>query len=486
MLKKGGRHILIYGGTDFIFKFVNFAVFPVYANIFSVEEFGVMELALVSAGLVGIISNFGINNAVQRFYWDQEAGRKEQADIVSTGIYLLLICSTLVVGAVFAGLYPLKDVLQSNYGLPWIVVCLALVSVIPDQLIRYSLDTIRLHFSPWKFAFISFIRNLSSVVIGLFLIVMLGYGIDGFFWGILLAVVVALPFGIAFIKRDLRFEYRKDTAKRIFTYGYPFIFAGLAYWIFGSMDRWMLAQMADTTQVGLYSISFKFAGIVMFINSAFGQAWSPMAMKVRRDYCTYREIYSSILTLLFFVLVLIGMLIALFSKEILILITPMEYWLAAPIMGTVVMGAVLSGTTQVTAVGISIKRRTKLFATAAWITAIVNFTLNWILIPHYGAFGAGLATLISYGILTALYMYWSQKLHPIPLEKYKLGYLVSVVVMVVPVTLFINRITTMNEALLQKIVVIMAFLVGAYFVGILNTRHIRNITGTDKLRPSTH
>ena len=50
-----------------------------------------------------------------------------------------------------------------------------------------------------------------------------------------------------------------------------FIFAGIAYWIFGSMDRWMISILSDNVQVGLYSVAFKFASIVLFINTAFGK-----------------------------------------------------------------------------------------------------------------------------------------------------------------------------------------------------------------------
>ena len=62
-------------------------------------------------------------------------------------------------------------------------------------------------------------------------------------------------------------------AKKLINYGYPFIFAAMAYWIFGSIDRWMLFYLRDTEEVGLYSIAFRFSLIPMFLANAFGQAW---------------------------------------------------------------------------------------------------------------------------------------------------------------------------------------------------------------------
>ena len=50
----------------------------------------------------------------------------------------------------------------------------------------------------------------------------------------------------------------------------------------------------------------------------------------------------------------------------------------------------------------------------------MNFGLNLLLIPRWGALGAALATLISYGALSSYYLYWTQRIHPIPLESKKL------------------------------------------------------------------
>ena len=86
------------------------------------------------------------------------------------------------------------------------------------------------------------------------------------------------------------------------------------------------------------------------------------------------------------------------------------------------MGSVLFGTTQITAIGISISRKTHLFARATWGIAALNLMLNIVLIPLAGATGAAIATAISYGVLTGLYLFWTQRLHPLPLEVSKFVY----------------------------------------------------------------
>jgi O-antigen/teichoic acid export membrane protein len=353
-------------------------------------------------------------------------------------------------------------------------VLIALLTVVPEQVLQYCLDTLRLHFAPGKFAVVSLLKNLLGVVIGLVLILKFGLGLEGLFLGGLIGATAAVPLALAMIRKDLTssaFDF--PTVRRLAIFGYPFIFGGLAYWVFSSADRWMLAELSTAAQVGLYAVAFKFATIILFLNAAFGQAWSPAAMKIRRDLPEYREVYARVLSVWYFLLVLVGTGVALFAAEVLRLLTPAEYWDAAPALAVLVMGAVLSGTTQITAIGISLEKKTKLFAVAAWVTAVVNVVANLVLIPRWGALGAAAATFLSYGLLTALYLGWSQKLHPIPLEKRNLGYCVGLTLAVVALSGSSLLLEASILAVLAKLALLALIAMGAFALGILDVRSLR-------------
>lgn len=475
MLKRLGKDIAVYGGGDFLFRLIAFAVFPVYAHAFSVEDFGIMSLAMVAAGLVGIFANVGLNNAVQRFYWDPATQQSRQPILVTTGLTLLVGWSVILILMLLISFYPMRHLIYNRYGLAWTIVVLAFLAIIPEQILQYALDTIRLHFKPWKFALISFAKNLLGVVIGLILIFGFDMGILGIFWGALAAATIAAPLAIFLIRKDLVLSIDSQVGRQLFDYGYPFIFTGIGYWIFGSMDRWMLAELSDNTQVGLYSVAFKFATVLLFLNAAFGQAWSPMAIKIRRESENYRDVYSRILTNWFFALVFVGAFLAIFCYEALYLLTPPSYWGAAPALGILVMGLVLSGTTQITALGISLERKTHFLAIAAWIAALANFLLNLILIPRWGALGAGFATCVSYGVLTGLFFIWSQKLHPIPVEKAKLIYLLFLVVAIGVLSVYFASLSWSVGLLAIKVSLLLLVILGAWIMRIIDLSLINKL-----------
>jgi O-antigen/teichoic acid export membrane protein len=467
VLGRLGKDIATYGMGDFVFRLIGFAVFPIYAHVFSVDEFGLMALIGATAGLLAQIANVGLNNAVQRFYWDPKTEEMFRPGIVSTGLSVLCVWSVILIVATLVGIYPVRQMIQERYGIEWIIILLGLSAVVPDQLLQYALDTVRLHFAPWKYTLVSFLRNLFGVGIGFVLILGFSAGLVGVFWGALFGSLCALPIALFLIRKDLSLRLNATIAKELLGYGYPFVFAGMAYWVFGSMDRWMLAELSNNTEVGLYSIAFKFATIVLFVNTAFGQAWSPMAIKIRRDDVNYRQVYSELLSEWFFVLVIIGAAVAFFGHELLYILTPPEYWTAATVLGALVMGVVLSGTTQITALGISLERKTRLFATGAWITAGINFVLNWILIPRWGALGAATATLVSYGVLTAFLLFWTQRLHPIPLEKTKLTYCVLLVGVTVMASIYMDEPSWSVGLLVVKTLILSGMVVGAFWLRII-------------------
>lgn len=75
----------------------------------------------------------------------------------------------------------------------------------------------------------------------------------------------------------------------------------------------MLASMSSVEETGTYPNSFRFASVVLFVSTAFGHAWSPLAMKIRKDHpVSYSTIYGYVLLLLVFLMTVVGGLVGLF------------------------------------------------------------------------------------------------------------------------------------------------------------------------------
>jgi O-antigen/teichoic acid export membrane protein len=94
MFKQLAKDSAIYGGADFVSKLVSFFTFPFIARALNPESFGFVELIMTSTALIAVIGNVGLNNSVQRFYWDSAVDQIEQKRIVSSGFFSLIAIFT--------------------------------------------------------------------------------------------------------------------------------------------------------------------------------------------------------------------------------------------------------------------------------------------------------------------------------------------------------------------------------------------------------
>lgn len=417
VLRQLARDSAIYGGTDFLFKLVAFWTFPLIATALSPQSFGALELLLTATALLGMMANCGLNNSLQRFYWDAQTESLQQPVLVSSGLVAMsfFLLSAMIVGAIAMAVF-CHWVEGAQIPLSWIGLLAGLVLMAASQLVQYLLDVTRLHMAPWHFAGIALVSRVMTAVAGLATVLWLRLGLDGLLMAQALIMVATVPLAMYAVRSDITSRVDFSTAQKLVRFGYPFIYAGLGFWLFGSMDRWLLAGMSTVEEVGVFSVAHRFASVILFVSMAFGQAWSPMAIKIRANHPqSYRILYVDILLALLCAMLLLGGGIALFAPEIIVWLMPAEYHGASFVLSALALGLILQSTMQVTAIGISIENKTHLFARLSWLAAALNLVLNLAMIPALGALGAAVATSLCYLFLTSAYLYYTQRLHPLPL-----------------------------------------------------------------------
>lgn len=476
VIRQLAKDSAIYGGADMLSKTISFFTFPFIAKALSPESFGFLELILTSTALLGVVGNFGINNSVQRFYWDPEVNQENRTEIVSSGLFTQLITIIVTVLVGFLVVYFAKPYLISEaYPYSLLGIGAGLILMAGNQWTQFTLDIIRLHFKPWSFLVISMVSRVLAAIAGLWMVVSLNLGIDGLLAAQAIVVILVLPFAIKMIRGEVTFSsFSINRAKELISYGYPFIFTALAYWIFTSQDRWMLASMSSVEEVGIYSVSFRFASIIFFVSSAFGQAWSPVAIKIRTDNpLNYRKIYGDVLILLFFGMAFLAGVLGLFSGEVLDLLMGKEYIKSGLPMAVLGFAVVFQATQQITGMGISLEKKTTLFAHLSWVTTAMNFGMNWLLIPKFGALGAAWATAISYLFLTGSYFFFTQKYHPIEISYKRLSAFV-LLILIIPIASFLLYQQEINlEYIFWKILLLIAFAGIGWFL--LPLKSLKNV-----------
>jgi O-antigen/teichoic acid export membrane protein len=467
VIKQIARESAIYGGADFLTKLLAFVTFPIMAAALSAKDYGVIELVITATGLLSILMNCGINNAVQRFYWDGDQEQNNKVEIVTSG-FILLVCLGAISLALGLGALPwvIKVIETEHWPISGIGLIAAILLMIFSQITTFALDVVRLHFWPWKFLALSLLTRILTVSVGLLAVVLWRTGPDGLFGAQALIAMLMMPIAIFVIKKELQLSnISAGRIKEIFLYGYPFIFASLTYWLLGSLDRWMLAAMSSIEDVGIFSIAFRLASILTFVIAAFSQAWSPQAIKIKTDYAvSYRAIYGDILLLLMLIMIFAGGGLALFAGELTFLFIPKEYQESALPLLLLCIGIILQSTQQITAIGISIERKTHIFIFLVLIAVAVNFLFNLFLIPNYGAVGAAWSTLAAYAVLSFSHLYATQKIHHLVLRKNALIILLMLILFISIISIIFLESSINIEIILIKLIFLAIFMIIGFLV----------------------
>jgi O-antigen/teichoic acid export membrane protein len=214
--------------------------------------------------------------------------------------------------------------------------------------------------------------------------------------------------------------------RKLLAFGVPLVPTSLAYWVFLTSDRVILGQLSTLEQLGLYSIANSLVALATIVIAAFGQAWSPHAVKLYEE---EREaapgVYARVMTYLLGGFGWLAVGLTVFGPELLQVLTSPEYERAAPAIAPLAIAMVAMASTQVTAGGITLMKRTGYLAVFAWAAAVINVVLNLLLDGPFGMLGAAWATAAAYVALTVFFLVTSQRLWAIPYEGRRSGVLIG-------------------------------------------------------------
>ena len=199
------KDVAVYGLGDGLVKSLALVTLPIYSRLFVPSEYGVLNLVRATNGVAGPISNLGFNSAVQRHYFDEERD-DERTAIVSTGFWGLLGWSTTVCLLGISAATPLSEWLVGTPDHATLFV-LAFAAVPVLQLVLYCQDVLRLHFAPWKYSGVSLANHASQFALTLAFVLLLGWGLAGFFSGSVIGAAIPALIAVFLIRSELRSQF---------------------------------------------------------------------------------------------------------------------------------------------------------------------------------------------------------------------------------------------------------------------------------------
>jgi O-antigen/teichoic acid export membrane protein len=395
-LKELLRHSAIYGLGSIVARVVAVLLLPVYTRYLSPSDYGLIEtLVALSAVLTALVAQ-GMKSAFFRFYFDS-AETARRLLVIRTAFWYVLAASTAVLGLGVALAPQISWLLfdtRSHSELVMAAFAGLWVAMNYEQLT--SLFRVEQRSSAYVAATLTNVAITIAATI--LLVVVLDEGPLGVLVGNLTGTAVVYAGLLVYNRRALGLQFDRSLLREMNRFGLPLVPSALALWLTNFSDRFFLVKLADTHEVGLYSIGVRIASAIVLLLTAFRMAWPAFAYSIEDDREAKRT-YSFVLTYVVYVCCWLALTLGLLAPWILKLITTEPYYPAENVVAPLAFGVAAFGAFVVVQIGTGRARQTKSNWLVTGAAALVNIALNLILIPPYGRMGAAIAMVSAYTLL---------------------------------------------------------------------------------------
>jgi len=398
-----------------------FITLPIFTRILTKEDYGVLALAQVYAIFVNGLANFGMTAAYDRNYFQYRSNYLETAKLLYSILLFVMLNFLLLAGLTYLFRGTLSKLIIGSVEhrniLFWAFCAQFFVGVNYYYLTYFKNSEIAKSFTVYTIT-----SSLINLIISLFLVAYLRIGIIGLVYaqlcsGIMLFGILSYKFTTTLtpsLSKAIFFESIKIAYPLT-----PRIFLGV---IGTQFDKYMIGLLASVGGVGVYSIGQKVSYVIFAFMTAIQNVFSPQVYQRMFD---LREkggaAIGKYLTPFVYVSISLALLVALFSEEVISILTPPSYHGAIDIVTVLSMyyGFLFFG--KLSGNQLIFMKKTHITSFLTMVSIGIGIGLNIPFILKWGAIGAAWATLLAGLVSGAISFTVAQRYYEIKWEYKKNG-----------------------------------------------------------------
>ncbi|MCU1220452.1 MAG: polysaccharide biosynthesis protein [Candidatus Angelobacter sp.] len=419
-LKTLYRHSSHYLGGRVAVMLLGFISFPVFTRVFSVAEYGAINLIMNTVLLLTVLSKFGFQHSVQRYYPQGEAGadtlRRYYATLFySTGLLALVLTLLFVASLLFgAGRF-----LGITAGGTLLLAC----SLVMIRALRsMQMNLMQMENKTRLFNGMDILQKALTIGVVCALLFFWQKTVFAFFLGLVVVEgLILLQYLPVLSRRQLLSPAMFDVGflRTAAAFSLPLMAAEISWVVLDSGDRFFVQHYLGAQALGFYAAAY---GIAIYLQDVLMaplqmalfpicmRVWNTEGKKATQDFLS-RSLDQFILVAVAVVCVAIVT-----SRDVIVLLASRKFQEAHTLLPFLVIGLVLSAVTIYFRPGLMIHKRASKIALATFYASILNIALNVVLLPRVGLIGAAIATTVSYAGIVVFLAYQSLRVLPYKLE----------------------------------------------------------------------
>jgi len=416
-IKDVGKHSAIYTISSFLTKAIGIILIPIYTRFLTPDDYGIIAIVVPLVQAFFILFSFGVPSATSRFHFDFTDRSEEQKNFFGTVLLFMSILGftlsflfSIFGKPLFMKIFPGIDFY------PYIILAIWIAFFM--LVYNFKLTIFRVRNMSLNYGLFSVLKFTGIVVLTIITVVHFGMGALGRVLSEFIIVLLVFVVGWILVLKDINFRIVKSHLKAALKYALPVIphtFSGI---ILSLAAKYFLNLNQGLSSAGLYNIGFLIASIMNLIVYSINLSWAPFFMKLaseKKD--DAKPIVSQLTTYYILFIFFIGLGLAFFSDEIVVVLTTEEYYAANAIVPILTFQYLLTGMNYMMINKIVfVKKAVKYIPILTVSSAVLNIVMNYFLTPKYGITGAAWSSVISTMFLLVFAFFVSQKVYRIKYE----------------------------------------------------------------------
>lgn len=402
-------NFVTYGLAVSLERLMSFLLLPLYADAFSVEEFGIIDLVQTFCGFVVIFAFLQLETALQRYYYEYEG--KEKGSLIFS-IFFVIMSVALILSVCIILLAPYVSLLlceTEEYASAF-----SIAGVLTNFSTLSTLTLIVLRFEKHNklFTFVVLFKSILLVGSVYWFVSVKEYGVDGFFISQLVAISVSALLSLFMIRKVLVWHLSKDKIKLSLKYALPQFPARVGSTTNVYANRFFILGYLNTFSVGLFSMALKIGSIFQLVHQTFMMAWNQYMFQIikRPD---NKELFKGVFRILVPTICFISICLFLFSEEIIVNYASPKFAESSKYVGGIMISIVLVIIKEIVDIGPKYKAKTYYLSISFLSALSVNLISLFFLVKYFGIAGVIYSMILTNSTLLVLSWRFSYRLYPI-------------------------------------------------------------------------
>lgn len=393
-MSRVAKNTLIYTVGNILPKAASFVLLPIYTKYLTPSEYGILSSMWALEAIVTIFFSLSLGTSIFRLYWDCETEDLRKRFLGS--IYVSIAASSVVwIALIFLFQNLIDGIYNSISFYPYFAYSMLTIFItcffdVPQKVLMIK-EKAKVYVA---LSIIFFIVNSALI---LYFVVYLKQGASGYLLAMLIGAASFLPIYTYIAVKNFTFNFKFSYFKAALLFALPAIPTLLSSWILDLSDRIFIERYFSLTEVGIYSLSYKIAGIALILSASFNLAYRPVFFRLANseDLPTAKKNIYDFNNLFLILILLFFFLLSFFSREVVILFFDAAYVDAYLYVPVIAFSYFLSVAGGLIARYFEQSKKMKQNMFIYLLSAVINIILNFLLIPYLGAFGAAYATVLS-------------------------------------------------------------------------------------------